>query len=110
SSYFTIDDGSWGFFRFHNRQTIFSKLGGYDEKMYGWGSEDLDFICRSTLAGMISRKIDDFDVYHKSHGYDNNWRSPESEKNNSDACNYNTNQKIIKIEDTLGEVIEHENQ
>ncbi|MFW5794982.1 MAG: glycosyltransferase family 2 protein [Bacillota bacterium] len=107
SSYLTVEDGPLGFFGFYHKDTIFSKLGGYDEKMYGWGFEDIDFIHRSKLAGIIYRKIDDFDVYHNSHEYNNNWKCLKSKKNNSDIYHYHKNNKIIKIKKKIGKIIKH---
>ena len=93
-----IDKSPYGYFHFFNRKSVMSKIGGYDEKIYGWGSEDDDFITRAKRGKLKIVCLDKLLIRHVIHEYHVSWKNNEQVKKNQAQLQYNIKNKILKME------------
>jgi glycosyltransferase involved in cell wall biosynthesis len=97
-----------GFWHFFNTDYVRDKIGGYDEKMNGFGREDCDLVMRFLMTGGRMCNISDLiEVYHIPHDYDPvDWKTEDSDQVNHRLQDDNSRNNKTKMED-IGVPIEN---
>ena len=101
-----IDKSPFGFFHFFYKKNILEKVGGYDERISGWGLEDDDFIDRCKKSEITLQCMKDrLPLYHVVHNYNPIWKNEARKEVNIKIKKENEKNNITKITGVLGEVI-----
>ena len=90
-----------GYFGFYNKNVMLDRTGGWDERCYGWGIDDIDFYRRCIRSGMRLFDLSKyFAVYHEDHKYSKSWKATKYAERNNKFMNQNKQSNQIKMQST----------
>lgn len=88
-----------GYSQFTMSKSNFIKIGGFDERIIGWGSEDKDFNIRAHkfLNNGYGLPPNDLVLFHMYHEPSANWTEKQYYQRNKNILKENINKNIVKL-------------